>query len=597
MRKRKKVMPENEGIGGLVEAPTLDGIAPESELSPLSPDAGAVPDVPSAPASDFDDTLALDPEDITVSGFNFDNLNPEGEDDPNDVNGAPSAEPESPQEGAVPNPVDANPVPASEAPCADPEPAEADPAAQEAQGEAVPLDLEDFTLSALQEPPSPEGETVLTDDLPAGSDSGPELAADPAVQEDEAVAGGPEASAAPIANSEPIGIAAVPLDLEDLTISALREHLLPEAVPAPTAVIDADLDPASAAPIADSEPAGIAAAPLDLEDLTFSALQEPPPLEGEMVLADGAPSGSDSGPELAAEPAVQEDEAVAGDPEASATAPLAPDTEPAPTDPPLSHGPTEGTLPLVQAMAGSGTWTAPSADPQPDLPAAPDKDCPTRPWIMPGADGGREVDSEDNSDYVTMQVLPFVSEAGGNVPAVMSQKGPILLLVFGDYPEIGSRATGIPYWGDGILGQMMHKALKINGFTDDETIRLAALPFDELQRMEARPILRGVAMTYVTDQVQEGRTSRVEDILSRRNSERLKKFFSEAAARCPTTLKVIAVGPVAKFTLRGMASELPANLEIVSILNPATELPRKGFNLDAWIEWASASMKTELQPI
>jgi hypothetical protein len=354
--------------------------------------------------------------------------------------------------------------------------------------------------------------------------------------------------------------------------------------------------------------------PSDLDGLTASCLIPDKGVEaGGTADAEGPEplSGDDiavSGFNLDASAKTKGDETMGAEAASTRLEPVADVAEPLAAEDFTVSGLSWDAAPQPQHHAPSGIVTVLDAgEPvteEPDAPAPPYDEVGMK--TNPHIDGGaphlviplerQESATSPESRFATNPFSIQPEVALSRVPQYLPGTGLILLAIIADYPEAGSVRTGVPFWGDGHIGRMVMRALEANGFTDAATVAMSANPADELIRECPLPNIRSAAITYVSNLQDANRRCAVEDILDRRNVDRLRSFLSCAMTRCPDQLRIVTMGPVAKFAFKGLNLEFPNGMTIASILNPAVEVKKPSFSMDAWVKWATTAFHTDLQP-
>lgn len=190
-----------------------------------------------------------------------------------------------------------------------------------------------------------------------------------------------------------------------------------------------------------------------------------------------------------------------------------------------------------------------------------------------------------------------IAVKGSGKPAVVPQfiptGGPIHLLVLADYPGPGTLMTGLPFWGDGPISRMVATALHRNDCCDDFTVAMAQLPAVELVRSSARPRFRNVAITYIHSELLEGGVCSIEEVVAKRNLDRLRGVIETAVTRCPGRLHAVTFGAIAKFVLRAMLYGSIWDVDMTSLQSPSIGVGSERFDERGWIDWAAVAMQTE----
>lgn len=216
--------------------------------------------------------------------------------------------------------------------------------------------------------------------------------------------------------------------------------------------------------------------------------------------------------------------------------------------------------------------------------------------LAEASDPGAKVSTQPRA--IDSRDLPLMGYPNrrGKVPEYLPENGPIRLLIFGDYPGSGSLLTGIPYWGDGPISRMVLASLAANRFCDEETVEMGQHSAAELAEKDMAPAYRQVALTYISDQLREGRVCSIEDITTKKNLERLRNIIETSIARCPMTLRIVTLGATAKFTLRALLYGRDLHVDAAALQSPSVGVGKPCFDEDAWINWARDAMRLDDQP-
>lgn len=173
--------------------------------------------------------------------------------------------------------------------------------------------------------------------------------------------------------------------------------------------------------------------------------------------------------------------------------------------------------------------------------------------------------------------------------------GPILLVVLADYPDPGSLATDSPFWSGDQASALIHHVLYSKRFCDRSTVNHASKPLATILEQNLRPNYQSLVMTYASNQVRDGRVSLTEDVFSRGNVDRLTNLFEAAAARCPGVLKVVTMGPTAKWVLRALVGSVcKVQIDHTVLKNPYPIVGLHSFDQSTWLTWAEEAFQSSI---
>ncbi len=152
-------------------------------------------------------------------------------------------------------------------------------------------------------------------------------------------------------------------------------------------------------------------------------------------------------------------------------------------------------------------------------------------------------------------------------------EGSVRVMLFGEAPgPLGADKSGIPFWGDR-AGRSVFRGLEAAG--------MAQVPPEAYEdwdgaRMKARglaPLLWGVALSNAFPRcpTRDGQTFKAptdRELASPENLARIGQELSVAAARCPGTLRVIAMGKRAEWLFLRIQDPL---FELCTLPHPSAQ--------------------------
>lgn len=175
-------------------------------------------------------------------------------------------------------------------------------------------------------------------------------------------------------------------------------------------------------------------------------------------------------------------------------------------------------------------------------------------------------------------------------------EGAVKVMLFGEAPgPLGADKSGVPFWGDR-AGRPVYRALESAG--------LAQVPHEAYEdwdgaRLRERglvPVLKSAALSnaFPSCPTRDGQTFKApsdRELASPLNLARIGQELASAAARCPTTLRVIAMGKRAEWLFRRLEGA-PA-FELCTLPHPSAQgllqaAPDKGRGLklaDLQVAW------------
>lgn len=133
------------------------------------------------------------------------------------------------------------------------------------------------------------------------------------------------------------------------------------------------------------------------------------------------------------------------------------------------------------------------------------------------------------------------------VPPLFPTAGPVWVLLVGEAPgPRGADQSGLPFWGDR-AGKIVYQTLAKAGLAEVPTEAWEHWDGKALKERNMKPLLHGVALgnAYPICPTRDGQTFRAPtdaELRSPGNLDRIRSDVNQAAARCPSRLRIIALG-------------------------------------------------------
>jgi len=175
-------------------------------------------------------------------------------------------------------------------------------------------------------------------------------------------------------------------------------------------------------------------------------------------------------------------------------------------------------------------------------------------------------------------------------------EGSVKVMLFGEAPgPLGADKSGVPFWGDR-AGRPVYRALEAVGLAQVPPEAYADWDGARLRERGLIPVLKGVALSnaFPCCPTRDGQTFKAptdHELAAPQNLIRIGQELASAAARCPATLRVIAMGKRAEWLFRRLEG-VPA-FELCTLPHPSAQgllqaAPDKGRGLklaDLQVAW------------
>ena len=141
------------------------------------------------------------------------------------------------------------------------------------------------------------------------------------------------------------------------------------------------------------------------------------------------------------------------------------------------------------------------------------------------------------------------------VAPLFPPEGPVRVMLFGEAPgPRGADRSGVPFWGDR-AGILVYRTLEQAGLAQVPAAAYLGWDGGRFREEGLRPELRGAALSnaYPACPTRDGDSFRApsdRELRSPANLARLRAELGAAAARCPGSLRVIAMGRRALWILQ-----------------------------------------------
>jgi len=151
------------------------------------------------------------------------------------------------------------------------------------------------------------------------------------------------------------------------------------------------------------------------------------------------------------------------------------------------------------------------------------------------------------------------------VAPLFPPEGPVRVMLFGEAPgPRGADRSGVPFWGDR-AGILVYRTLEQAGLAQVPAAAYLGWDGGRFREEGLRPELRGAALSnaYPACPTRDGDSFRApsdRELRSPANLARLRAELGAAAARCPGSLRVIAMGRRALWILQRLDGVPPFQL-------------------------------------
>lgn len=175
-------------------------------------------------------------------------------------------------------------------------------------------------------------------------------------------------------------------------------------------------------------------------------------------------------------------------------------------------------------------------------------------------------------------------------------EGSVKVMLFGEAPgPLGADKSGVPFWGDR-AGRPVYRALEAAGLAQVPNEAYEDWDGARLKEGGLVPVLKGAALSnaFPSCPTRDGQTFKAptdRELTAPQNLIRIGQELASAAARCPGTLRVIAMGKRAEWLFRRLEG-IP-DFELCTLPHPSAQgllqaAPDKGRGLklaDLQVAW------------
>jgi len=150
----------------------------------------------------------------------------------------------------------------------------------------------------------------------------------------------------------------------------------------------------------------------------------------------------------------------------------------------------------------------------------------------------------------------------------------VKVMLFGEAPgPLGADKSGVPFWGDR-AGRPVYRALEAAGLVQVPPGAYEDWDGARLKERGLVPVLKGVALSnaFPSCPTRDGQTFKApldRELAAPQNLIRIGQELTSAAARCPATLRVIAMGKRAEWLFQRLEGA-PA-FELCTLPHPSAQ--------------------------